>query len=71
MKILEWDVVGFMEGKEQREIQTDTIAFATNDRQRYLISEDKETGAISIYKMGYDHDQILITPKGSNHILIK
>lgn len=71
MKLSEWDVVAHHEGKEQKEITSDSVCFMEGDT-RIEISFDKESGGIKIQKVSRSsYDSISIHPKFTNCIIIK
>lgn len=71
MKAYEWNIVKRSEGKSLTPIPTNEVAFIGPNDERLIISVDKYTGMLSIYKSGYGDDEIIIKPQSINKILIK
>ncbi len=71
LQAYEWDVIKQMEQKEQEIIPLNVVAFVGGGT-RYIISVDKETGNLAIYKTSLSGlDSIIISPQGNNKIIIE
>lgn len=70
MKVVEFDITKHHASGEQREIKTGQVAFIESRTRRIIISFDEDHGKISIYKTGYDNEELIIFPSASNKIFI-
>ncbi len=69
MKLVEWDIVEYFNGKAMNEIKTQEVSVIVDKDKRYIITI--YDGSIAIYKTGYENDQITVLPVSNNRILIK
>jgi hypothetical protein len=69
-KVVEFDIVSYANREEQREIESKSVAFVVDGYAKYIVSIDPHTGHLSIYKTGFNYDDISIRPMGTNKIII-
>ncbi len=71
VKVVGWDVANHMEKKEYLNIPSNEVAFIVNETTRYVISIDKVTGGLRLYKSGFSDDRMVLTVQSSNIIIIE